>query len=390
MSARGMVRRLVEFRAGRFKDPSRRLRYLQRAMSAEARPRTSRRSGWLLQLPLAAATLGIAIASVGLSPAARRALGLATASIAFTALPPKRATTSPTWPPQPESAPQPSVWLVDSNAQCDLYSNGLRVENRTITSTQPRAYLAFPRGKESRIAPGEWRFEPVGIVFHTTESHIAPFQEDQNRKLKRAGEGLLDYVRHNHSYHFVIDRFGRVFRIVRESDYANHAGRSIWADDAWIYLNLNQSFFGVAFEAQSGGEDDGLPVNPAQVYAGRILTEMLLARYHIADGNCVAHAQVSVNATGFSAPFHTDWAVNLPFRDLGLQDNYARPLASVALFGFTVDASYAALGSSAESAIREEAAAQGLSVIRYRETLHKRYRDATKALHARGVLGENN
>ena len=82
MSARGMVRRLVEFRAGRFKDPSRRLKYLQHAMAADARPATSRPSGWLVQVPLAAATLGIAIASVGLTSAGRRAKSVARMSAA--------------------------------------------------------------------------------------------------------------------------------------------------------------------------------------------------------------------------------------------------------------------------------------------------------------------
>ena len=36
-------------------------------------------------------------------------------------------------------------------------------------------------------------------------------------------------------------------------------------------------------------------MNSAQVYAGRVLTEMLRARYGIPVSNCVAHAQVSVN-----------------------------------------------------------------------------------------------
>jgi len=71
---------------------------------------------------------------------------------------------------------------------------------------------------------------------------MAPFEEDQNQVLRRAGEGLLEFVRRRQAYHFVIDRFGRVFRVVGESDAANHAGNSVWADPAWIYINLNPSF----------------------------------------------------------------------------------------------------------------------------------------------------
>jgi N-acetyl-anhydromuramyl-L-alanine amidase AmpD len=45
--------------------------------------------------------------------------------------------------------------------------------------------------------------------------------------LKRIGESLLAYVRRKQAYNFVIDRFGRVYRVVPESDAANHAGNSI-------------------------------------------------------------------------------------------------------------------------------------------------------------------
>src|SRR5574341_2120807 len=69
---------------------------------------------------------------------------------------------------------------------------------------------------------------------------------------------------------FLIDRFGRVWRVVRETDAANHAGWSVWADEHWVYLNLNDSFLAVAFEASSGAP---APVNPAQVRAGRALVE---------------------------------------------------------------------------------------------------------------------
>jgi hypothetical protein len=279
--------------------------------------------------------------------------------------------------PKPEPAPA-SVWLVESNPRFELYSNGLQVENQYITGTQPRSYLAFAReGMDPRRA--RLRLDPAGIVFHTTESHMAPFEEDQNGTLKRAGEGLLEYVRRNHSYHFVIDRFGRVFRIVRESDYANHAGHSVWADQSWVYVNLNQSFFGVAFEAKSQPEEAGLPVNPAQVHAARILVEMLRAHYQIPAANCVAHAQVSVNPANGRAGFHTDWAANLPFRDLGLTDNYQHPLPSVVLFGFSADGPLAEVAAAAEAMVQQQADARGMPLQRYREILQRRYRDAISA-----------
>jgi len=297
--------------------------------------------------------------------------------------------------------PEPAgpVWLVQTTSQFDLYSNGLRIEQQYGTSTAPRQYIAFASDSSHTIDwAGEWRTEPAGIVYHTTESHLAPFEEDQNQSLRRAGEGLLEYVSRRRSYHFVIDRFGRVFRVVRESDYANHAGNSVWADGNRIYLNLNQSFFGIAFEASSKSSGAEPAVNAAQVYAGRILTQMLRARYGIPASNCVAHAQVSVSPVNHAVGYHRDWAANLPFLQLGLADNYKLPLPSVELFGFQVDAGLAGAGASslaegleaAFAQVRRDAAAHHLPVERYRENLWQRYRDAIRAQRGKSAQQEYN
>jgi hypothetical protein len=291
------------------------------------------------------------------------------------------------------------IWLVQTTPQFDLYSNGLRIEERYATSTAPRRYIAFASRSPGPITAGaEWRTEPAGIVYHTTESHLAPFEENQNQSLRRAGEGLLEYVSRRHSYHFVIDRFGRVFRVVRESDYANHAGNSVWADQFWIYINLNRSFFGVAFEARSQPGGPKPAVNAAQVYAGRILTEMLRARYGIPVSNCVAHAQVSVNPVNYGVGYHLDWAANLPFAELGLANNYRLALPSVKLFGFVPPDALRDSGASsiaqgleaAEIELRADGAAQNLPLGRYREKLHKRYRDAIQALRGKNAYQEYN
>ncbi len=359
---------MLEWRAACCSDPVKRLRFLQRA---RASPKRGNGKLGLAAITIALAFLGLAWAS--------GALRLTPAPPHFTALPHR----SQKFEPIPGR-----VWLVEANDRFQLYSNGLRLENQFLTSTQPRAYLSLSREgidtpmdtHPARLYPARLystmlRFDPAGIVFHTTESHMAPFEEDQNGTLRKAGEGLLEYVRRNHSYHFVIDRFGRVFRIVREADYANHAGHSIWADQTWVYLNLNQSFLGVAFEAKSRPED-GRPVNPAQVHAGRILVEMLRARYKIAAENCVAHAQVSVNPSNRRAGYHTDWATNLPFHDLGLSDNYQRPLPSITLFGFTGDDAIGPALQVAEEEVRRDAAARGMPLERYREVLQRKYKDA--------------
>lgn len=390
MVLRGVVERALEWRARRFSDPVDRLQFLRRNVPAP--PKSRRRWRRVVEnMPALVITMGIAAVAVGLfSTSTRHVKAAASPSVAARAKP----TAGPTVM-RALAEPPSNVWLVKNTPQFDLYSNGLRIENQYTSATESRRYLAFAR---SRVGGSNWRTEPAGIVFHTTESHIAPFEEDQNQVLQRAGEGLLEYVNRTHAYHFVIDRFGRVFRVVRESDYANHAGNSVWADDSWIYINLNQSFFGVAFEAQSASAETSLPVTAAQVHAGRILTEMLRARYGIIAANCVTHAQVSVNPGNLRAGYHVDWAANLPFGELGLGDNYQRPLPSVTLFGFQADAALIEKGGAslargidtAEAQVRRDAIMNGQPVEAYRKTLQKRYRDAIRALRGNAAPQEYN
>lgn len=399
MILRGVLVRALEWRARRFEDPADRLQFLRRNVSGRTeatKPARTRRSALVIVV-----TLGAVLLSIWGGTLLRR-IAVADEKPAGPARPSVSA-----WKPVRQAAGK--IWLVQNTAQFELYSNGLRIEEQYATSTAPRRYLAFARrgaldgvsGRAETVpiaSEGQWRTEPAGIVYHTTESHLAPFAEEQNESLRRAGEGLLEYVKRRSSYHFVIDRFGRVFRVVRESDYANHAGNSVWADRAWIYLNLNQSFFGVAFEGRStpSGHEPG--VNDAQIYAGRVLTEMLRARYGIAATNCVAHAQVSVNPANFGVGYHEDWAANLPFARLGLPNNYELAVPSVTLFAFEppdtlMEASDSSLTRSIEASEgewRTDAEAQGLTLERYRKALQERYRDAIRALRGKGAYQEYN
>ncbi len=243
-------------------------------------------------------------------------------------------------PPAPKRLPgEPSpIWQVEKTSEYEAYSNGLRIETRYATSTHHRRYVAFTTGSPGR-EPGALRDSPAGIVFHATESRQAPFEESKNRELKRLGESALDYVRRKGAYNFVIDRFGRVYRVVEEGDAANHAGYSLWADDRWIYINLNESFLGVSFEAGAAGGGQAV-MSPAQQRAAAVLVEMLRSRYRIAAENCVTHAQVSVNPDNMRVGYHTDWAAGFPFEAIGLPNNYTRPLWAVAHFGFVCDPAF--------------------------------------------------
>jgi hypothetical protein len=281
---------------------------------------------------------------------------------------------------QPAVAPAADVWPVEKNSHFEIYSNGLRIENQYAVSHRPRTYIAFINDN-SEGTGGERRSDPAGIVYHTTESLQAPFESSQNNLLKRVGESLLDYVQRRRCYNFLIDRFGRVFRIVNESDAADHAGHSVWADDRHFYVNLNDSFIGISFEAETGGGETRTIAGSAQVRAAAMLTEMLRSRYKIPARNCVTHAQVSVNPSNMQIGYHVDWASSFPFEELGLPDNYATPSPAVSLFGFAFGASYeqhagvrlAAGAVEAESALVERARKANVSLAAYRKALHLRY-----------------
>jgi hypothetical protein len=98
---------------------------------------------------------------------------------------------------------------------------------------------------------------------------------------------------------------------------------------------------------------------------------MLRRRYVIPAGNCVTHEQVSVN---------TDWASSFPFAQLGLPNNYARPLSAMVTFGLEYDETFARRAGTrlyagvelAEEELAREAA--GRPVAELRKALRKQCR----------------
>jgi hypothetical protein len=370
---------LIEQRAAAIQDPVERLRFLQR----NSAPVPSQFSAVWRQrrLPLVGACLllGCLLAPGYKAPRAATPIS-APALISIAAA----------------GANIPSnVWLVDRSKDFETYSNGLRIDDRYIKPNEKRVfYPVYQRGAIDARQP-DWRSEPAGIVYHTTESDQARFTADENATLKRIGKAVIAVVQQNRSYHFLIDRFGQVFRIVPETDIANHAGYSIWADGSSLFVNLNSSFLGIAFETQTQVGD--MPsANSAQVHSARILTEMLRAKYHIPQSDCVTHAQVSVNPGNMLVGYHTDWAGNFPFHDLGLSDNYAAPPPSIDAFGFNYDPTFVhATGvrlwqglALAEARIETQAAARGVPVSRYRAILQKQYKEILAA-RKQAPAGEN-
>lgn len=360
----------IGWRARRVPDPVARLRLLRRSLEGEEAQGRGRRAARLVRFAFSAAVLLIVLAPLGAvrDKAAERTSG------PLVDLGRKHA-----------SAPAPApaeVWMVEQQPGYELHSNGLRIEREFETANEPRLYEVYARGREEQ-GPMAERSAPAGIVFHSTESATAEFRADQATRLRLLGKYLLQYVRKERAYHYVIDRFGRVWRIVRESDAANHAGYSVWADDRWTYINLNDSFFGVSLEGQSAGSPGGTErITRGQVHALRLLTEMLRSRYAIPAENCVTHAQVSVNPSNGEAGYHYDWATGFPFAELGLPDNYQAPLPSLWLFGFTWDPSLVNQTGGAfweglllgQDRLRQSAVASGTTVEQFRLARRKVYR----------------
>jgi N-acetylmuramoyl-L-alanine amidase len=365
--AQACVKPWVEWFAKRIDDPVARLKFL-RSVTPLAVSRARRRPFW--QLGIAAVILLAILGSLLIVRASARVKTVAAATRPNAVHP----------PPAPTSPVSP-IWLVDRSTDSETYSNGLRIDTRFETANHPRAYLAFPADRPDAGA-GVRRTQPAGIVFHTTESRQLPFEASANGALKRIGESLIQFVRRKRAYHFLIDRFGRVYRIVSESDAAEHAGYSVWSDEDWLYLNLNESFLAISFEAQTDPGQEDPTVSPAQIRAAAMLTEMLRSRYRISANNCVTHAQVSVNPDNMRVGYHTDWASSFPFAQMGLPDNYARPLPSLTVFGFQYDATFVHWAGTrlysgvelAEQELDRDAAASGMTTAHLQKMLRKRYR----------------
>lgn len=226
------------------------------------------------------------------------------------------------------------VWLVERKDNYERYSNGGRIITDYETDNHARGYIVRKRGADS--ADETVHNEPAGILYHTSESDLVAFTSDNNSSIERHTQELLEFVKRNKSYNYLIDRFGQIYRIVRDDQSANHAGHSIWADAQNVYIGLNESFLGVCFETQTeAGEDERL--TEAQLISGRMLTGILRSRYQIDDTDCVTHGLVSVNPGNMIISYHHDWVRGFPFEAMGLSDKYKIAPVSVSEFGFTAD-----------------------------------------------------
>jgi hypothetical protein len=297
---------------------------------------------------------------------------------------------APSTPAEPLEAEdlgqQPTtIWLADRGADWELYSNGLRIETAYTVEGEPRRYRVHDR---NGVLQERTYSRPVGILFHTSESDLWPLEADYGNELRRSSAALLRYVRNTHAYHYVIDRFGRVYRTVDDETRANHAGHGVWAHGDEVYLDLNSAFIGVSFESRwEGGRT--LPITRAQLIAGRNLTNYLRQRFAIAPEMCVTHGLTSVSPRKHLIGYHRDWARGFPFEAFGLPDLYAQPPPSVALFGFGYDDEYLrAVGlwpglATADQLLAEEAKARSITVAQLRAERRATYQSWVNQLRVK-------
>jgi hypothetical protein len=230
---------------------------------------------------------------------------------------------------------------------------------------------------------------------------------EMNRSILKYSKQLIKYLLRQKSYHFFIDRFGRVYRLVQEDHAAFHAGNSIWADDEEIYLNLNHAFIGICFEGkdfeeinirkkkrdQSSNSKSSLlkptgisTFNEAQLRSGKELTDWLRVKYKISQHNCVPHALISVNPDRMLIGFHLDLSRGFPFAKFGLSDKYQEPLPSIVEFGFLYDRYFKKIFNGqlwrgirySEEILHRQAENSGMSFAEYRKSLHRRFSQYTE------------
>ena len=293
----------------------------------------------------------------------------------------------------PEYVEQP-IWLVEKSKDAETYSNGLQIITTFAVKNIPRSYVVFP--KKDNTLPGKDRLSNRirGILYHTSEGDMVPLKPEKNRLLKKFSSQLQRYVSRKKGYHYLIDRFGRVYRIVREENAAFHGGKPVWANKDSIFLNLNHAFLGICFEGKGFEEVhepnstktklravDDTVITQAQIQSGKELTDWLRFHYKIPQSNCVPHGIASVYPKDRLVGYHLDLAHGFPFHRFGLHNKYRGMIPSIVEFGFKWDRHFSeALNDKiwpgiirSEEFLKTKAKQKGLSLKAYRKRLHERF-----------------
>ena len=294
------------------------------------------------------------------------------------------------------------IWLVEKTSGSELYSNRLQIFTRYAVANIPRSYRPFFRHL-NRLPENAINSDRIaGILFHTSESDLVPFRPEMNISIKQKSKRLIKYLQRRKSYNYIIDRYGRVYRLVQEGHAAFHAGNSIWADNEEFYLNLNHAFIGICFEGRDFEEvlsqnyvDSWNPqamaprlrpneissLTEAQLRSGKELTDWLRVKYNISQHNCVPHALVSVNPEKKLIGYHLDLSRGFPFAKFSLSNKYNEPLPSIVDFGFFYDEYFEKIFGGeiwpgirvSEAILQRRCKRANISLSQYRINLNKKY-----------------
>ena len=292
-----------------------------------------------------------------------------------------------------EAYVEKAIWLVEKESGSELYSNGLRIITRYTVENEPRAYYRFRRAEDRLPSADDITDKIVGILYHAAESDMIDFKPEKNDSINRYSKALVRYVRKKKAYHYFIDRFGRVYRIVKDAHAAHHAGWSIWADKELVYLSLNNAFIGICFEGKDFEKEqataDGVRmssvrhsvINEGQLTSGRKLTDWLRVKYRISQHNCVAHGLTSVNPHQMLIGYHLDLAKGFPYARFGLKDKTKVQLPAITDFGFRYDDHFVQVFNGdlwegiaySDEYIRHHAHIAGMTPGEYRDVLAERF-----------------
>ncbi len=296
------------------------------------------------------------------------------------------------------------IWIIENTPDIEFYSNRLQIITTYMVDNIPRNYYKFPKNSvqlpAKDLSPKDMASDITGILYHASESDIFDYKPEMTSSIKRYSKALIKYLCKKKSYHYFIDRFGRVYRLVKDEHAAFHGGNSVWADDESIYLNLNHAFIGICFEGRdfetvdksAAADDDkkGTPnismmqtssINEAQIRSGKELTDLLRVKYNISQHNCVPHSLASVNARSLLIGHHLDLSYGFPFNEYELSNKYNEPLPSITEFGFSYDKYFEKIFgakkwpgiSYSEELLKKQAKKKNLPLPEYRNLLNKKF-----------------
>ena len=307
---------------------------------------------------------------------------------------------------QPDAPPAPSpyidklIWMVEKTDTSEFYSNRLEIDTTTATENVPRGYYLFPRGQDNFLETGVFTNQIKGILYHASESDVFAYRPEMTQSIREYSRLLVRYLKKRKAYHYFIDRFGKIYRLVKEDQAAFHSGNSIWADAQFLYLDLNHAFIGICFEGKDFEDADpaampkdgeGQPkivpmekssINEAQLISGKELTDWLRVKYKIAQGNCIPHGLASVNPYDQLIGHHLDLSHGFPFDFFEISNKYDESIPAITEFGFTYDNYFVEIFQGniwpgidlSERMLRMRAGAKHMPLESYRRQLNEKFK----------------